>query len=71
MEEENVCTLEHKSGWCKGAYQCHKCGWNQKEKNRRSAILKENGLTLCEDGLSRLILPRDPDDAETSEKEGT
>lgn len=37
--------------------QCLHCGWNEKEALFRRMLMKENGLTLCSDGLRRLVIP--------------
>lgn len=34
------------------------CGWEAAEAERRRAYLREHGLTLCADGLRRLIIPK-------------
>ena len=41
---------------------CKSCGWNVDEAARREKYLEENGLTLCDDGLYRLIIKAAPDD---------
>ena len=38
--------------------ECEKCGWNPTVQAERKAWLNLNGLTLCEDGLKRLIMPK-------------
>lgn len=40
------------------ASECHTCGWEAAEAERRRAYLREHGLTLCADGLRRLIIPK-------------
>nr|UWG00637.1 MAG: hypothetical protein [Bacteriophage sp.] len=37
---------------------CDHCGWEAAEAERRRAYLREHGLTLCADGLRRLIIPK-------------
>lgn len=37
---------------------CDHCGWEAEEAERRRAYLHEHGLTLCADGLRRLIIPK-------------
>lgn len=37
---------------------CDHCGWEAAEEERRRAYLHEHGLTLCADGLRRLIIPK-------------
>ncbi len=39
-----------------GNIPCSMCGFNVEEHKRRRKILAENGLTLCSDGLRRLII---------------
>lgn len=38
------------------ASECPTCGWEAAENQRRRDYLKEHGLTLCADGLRRLII---------------
>lgn len=52
---ENICLLVSQND-CNN--NCKRCGWNPSEAKKRKKILAENGLTLCEDGLKRLILPK-------------
>lgn len=40
------------------ASECPTCGWEAAEEERRRAYLREHGLTLCADGLRRLIIPK-------------
>ena len=37
--------------------QCWRCGWNEKENRNRLILLSVKGLTLCSDGLRRLVMP--------------
>lgn len=37
-------------------WKCYCCGWNADEMARRNRQIKAEGLTLCEDGLERLII---------------
>lgn len=37
---------------------CEHCGWEAAEAERRRAYLCEHGLTLCADGLRRLIISK-------------
>lgn len=37
--------------------QCYLCGWNEKENRNRMILLSVHGLTLCSDGLRRLVMP--------------
>lgn len=36
--------------------KCERCGWDEEEANRRKKI----PLTLCKDGLRRIIIPKKP-----------
>lgn len=38
--------------------ECPTCGWEVEEAERRRTYTREHGLTLCEDGLYRLIIPK-------------
>ena len=40
------------------ASECPTCGWEAAEAERRRTYLHEHGLTLCADGLRRLIIPK-------------
>lgn len=40
------------------ASECPTCGWEAAEAERRRTYLHEHGLTLCVDGLRRLIIPK-------------
>lgn len=54
---EYICTLPEKAKKkdCSG---CEHCGWEAAEAERRRAYLCEHGLTLCADGLRRLIISK-------------
>lgn len=54
---EYICTLPEKAKKkdCSG---CEHCGWEAAEAERRRAYLREHGLTLCADGLRRLIISK-------------
>ena len=57
-EIENKCALgksPQTHPQCK-AGECPGCGWHPEEIKRREKLLETYGLTLCEDGLHRLIL---------------
>lgn len=41
-----------------GCADCTRCGFDEREQAARNAQIRENGLTLCPDGLRRLIIPR-------------
>ena len=38
--------------------ECASCGWEAAEAARRREYVKEHGLTLCADGLRRLIISK-------------
>lgn len=38
--------------------ECRTCGWNSREAELRRAYLKAHGLTLCKDGLWRLVISK-------------
>lgn len=42
--------------FCHNGEDCTKCGWNVDVHNDRVYQYNENGLTLCPDGLRRLII---------------
>lgn len=52
---DNRCTLEARE--CKE--HCSKCGWNIKEIKMRKQLLDANRMTVCKDGLKRLIIKRE------------
>ena len=52
----NKCVLEDNSACEKR--NCEECGWNADIIHRRQLLLKKNGLTVCTDGLHRLVLPK-------------
>ncbi|MGM9584388.1 MAG: hypothetical protein ACI3V1_02510 [Faecousia sp.] len=37
--------------------QCWRCGWNEQEARYRQRLLAAKGLTMCSDGLRRLVMP--------------
>ena len=39
--------------------ECASCGWEAAEAARRRAYIKEHGLTLCADGLWRLVIRKE------------
>lgn len=53
MKNEN-CLLEEPN--CDR--RCAHCGWDPAEAERRQKALADNGLTLCKDGLNRLVIKR-------------
>lgn len=38
--------------------KCRACGWEKSEAERRKRDIERNGLTLCDDGLRRYLIPR-------------
>jgi len=46
-----------KSEKCKPS-ECPTCGWEAAEAERRTEYQQEHGLTLCDDGLRRLIIKK-------------
>lgn len=53
---EMKCTLNNRR--CNTVGGCAGCGWEENEMWRRMQIRREVGLTLCEDGLKRLVVGR-------------
>ena len=52
------CTMDpgaYERNFCKPE-DCATCGWGRKETERRSEYIKTHGLTLCADGLRRLVM---------------
>lgn len=39
--------------------ECPECGWNKPVADRRRAYQREHGLTLCADGLRRLVMRKE------------
>lgn len=37
--------------------QCWRCGWNEQEARYRQRLAAAKGLTMCSDGLRRLVIP--------------
>lgn len=37
--------------------QCWRCGWNEQEARYRRMLFEAKGLTMCSDGLRRLVMP--------------
>lgn len=59
-ERETRCLLKRDpktSPTCKPS-ECVHCGWDETEAACSNYQLKKNGLTLCEDGLRRLVIHR-------------
>lgn len=66
-----VCLLgvdPKKAQKCKPS-ECASCGWEAAEAARRREYTKEHGLTLCADGLRRLIIKKEENDRATPWKE--
>lgn len=38
--------------------ECPTCGWEAAEAERRTEYRRKHGLTLCDDGLRRLIIKK-------------
>lgn len=57
-----------KSSKCKPS-ECAACGWEATEAERRTQYIKEHGLTLCADGLRRLIMKKEETEMTTPYKE--
>ena len=55
---EVKCTLDPDRRNCNTVGRCTICGWEAGEIQRRKDIFEEDGLTLCGDGLERLIIGR-------------
>lgn len=56
-----VCTLGIKpSEDTKGCHpiKCKTCGWEKSEAARRKKEIRQDGLTLCADGLKRCLVHR-------------
>lgn len=51
------------------ASECRTCGWEAAEAARRREYMKEHGLTLCADGLWRLIMKKEENEMATPYKE--
>lgn len=66
-----ICLLgidpEHSSK-CKPS-ECASCGWEAAEDERRREYMKEHGLTLCADGLRRLIIKKEGNEMATPYRE--
>lgn len=57
-KEKFDCTLDPQAAernFCRPE-QCSYCGWGREERARREAYTEEYGLTLCADGLRRLVM---------------
>lgn len=49
-----ICTLDDQARYCKE--NCEGCGWNLAVRKKREKAVAENKLTVCKDGLKRLII---------------
>lgn len=58
-ESEIKCTLPTRANIECPSRKCHNCGWNADEAERRKRLFESEGLTLCADGLRRLIVHRE------------
>jgi len=47
--------------------ECRSCGWEAAEAERRTEYRRKHGLTLCNDGLHRLIIKKGDKDNEQME----
>lgn len=56
------CLLHNKVIQRRAMSQCFRCGWYEPEARSRRMLLAAKGLTMCSDGLRRLVMPaRNPD----------
>lgn len=51
-----ICTLDAQSRCCNE--NCSGCGFDLKEQKRRQQMIAENKLTVCKNGLKKLIIKR-------------
>ena len=51
------CLLHNKNSQLCSESRCFRCGWNAREARMREILFAANGLTLCSDGLRRLVIP--------------
>ena len=63
---ECTLSLDARMKDCRG---CEGCGWERAEAARRRAYIKEHGLTLCADGLWRLVMKKEENEMATHYKE--
>lgn len=45
---------------CGNGKHCRHCGWNENICRTRNQYIAEHGLTMCKDGIERLIIPSSP-----------
>lgn len=56
------CLLNNRNIQLCSESHCFRCGWNEKEDRNRRMLLAAKGLSMCSDGLQRLVMPaRNPD----------
>lgn len=51
-----ICTLPQPYRECK--QECGRCGWNIEEQKKRQHMIADNKLTVCKNGLKKLIIKR-------------
>lgn len=57
-EEVPGCTLRRRSRGC-STDECSRCGFNEQERNRRSAAIRQSGLSVDSNtGLRKFVIPK-------------
>lgn len=51
------CLLHNKNIQLCSESRCFRCGWNAHEARMREIQFAAKGLTMCSDGLRRLVMP--------------
>lgn len=51
------CLLHNKNSQFCSESHCFRCGWNEQEDRNQRMLLAVKGLTMCSDGLRRLVMP--------------
>lgn len=51
------CLLHNKNIQLCSESRCFRCGWNEQVARLRWELLAVQGLTMCSDGLRRLVMP--------------
>ena len=51
------CLLHNKNIQRCSESRCFRCGWNAHEARLREILFAAKGLTMCSDGLRRLVIP--------------
>lgn len=51
------CLLHNKNIQLCSQIQCFRCGWYEPEARSRRMLLAAKGLTMCSDGMRRLVMP--------------